>query len=67
MRGLEDLGIWIVIDGDNTFRTVHTGGKLNGAGYAAGDDQLRTDGPAGKPDLVGSISKAILHHGTGKG
>jgi len=51
----------------DTVRSCHAGGKLDGTGYTAGDDQLRTDSSSGKSDLMCNISESVFYHRTGEG
>ena len=66
IRHTEDLCLRIRVDRYDTFRSVHTGRKLDRSGYATGDDQLRTHGTTGQTDLMRRIAKSVFYHRTGK-
>ena len=62
---LEDGGFWILVDGHDDLRILHTGQVLDGAGDTANDIQLWRNDLAGLTDLqvVGSVARV---HGSAR-
>ena len=65
MRHVENRSGIILIDGDDMLAGIHAGCELNGAGNAAGDQQLGLDGPAGQADLPGGRGPSLFDKGPG--
>ena len=66
MGQLENGRVPVLVDRHDTFGGIHPGAKLNGARNPAGNDELRLDGAARQPDLLGIMGPTHLHQRSGR-